>query len=389
MEGHTRRAIIHASLLTAAVPRIALAGPDPVRIGMVLSLSGPYASLGVPQQNTITLFPQIIGGRPLQIQVEDDASDADLAEKACRKLVGGRGVDILFGTTVTPTSLPAIKVAGGSETPMISFAASSAVIEPQEGDRRWLFKPAPADRFTTDPLVAHMAANGVATFATIAFSTAYGDGLVASILTRTAERNLRSLTIERFSPAAASVEPEVRRILQQCPDAVFVAASGTPGVLPFVELRKAGFKGPIYTTGGIANPDALRVGGSALEGVLLTLSPVLLPEQLDDTNPVKAAALAYVNAYEGQFGPGSRSLFGATAWDAFAMLERCLPEALAEAQPGTRAFRSSLRNGLERLQGFVGAEGIFNLSPRDHSGSGPSSQVMATIKGGTWWLLGS
>ncbi len=389
MEGHTRRAVVRAALLAAAVPSIARAGAAPVRIGAVLSLSGPYASLGVPQRNTFKLLPQTVVGRPLEVEVEDDASDAGLAEQACRRFVEGQGVDVLFGTTVTPTTLPAIAVAGGSGTPMISFAASSVVIEPQESDRRWLFKPAPADRFTTDPLVAHMAANGVATFATVAFSTPYGDGLVAAMTAGAAERNLRSVATERYFPAAASVEQEVRRILRERPDAVFVAASGTPGVLPMIELRKAGFAGPIYTVGGIANPDALRAGGAALEGVLLTLSPVLLPEQLDDSNPVKAAALAYVDAYEGRFGPGSRSLFGATAWDAFSMLDRCLPQALAAAQPGTPAFRSSLRDGLERLQGLVGAEGIFNLSTKDHSGSGPSSQVMATIKSGTWRLLGS
>ena len=168
-----------------------------------------------------------------------------------------------------------------------------------------------------------------------------------------------------------------------------MAASGLPVVLPMIALRRAGYAGPIYTTGGIANSDALRAGGAALEGVLLTLSPVLLPEQLGNANPVKAAALAYVDGYEGRFGAGSRSLFGATAWDAFAMLERCIPAALGTAEPGTPAFRAALRDGLERIHGMIGAEGVFDLSPTDHSGSGPSSQVLARIVNGDWRLLGA
>ena len=198
MQGLTRRTVTRTILMAALSPMAVRAAVAPIRIGAVLSLTGPYASLGTSQRNAFALFPGTIAGRPVEVQVED-ASDAGMAEAACRRLMEANGIDILFGTTVRPTTLPAIPIpiASATGTPMISFAASSAVIEPQEGARRWMFKPAPADRLTTDPLLAHMAANRIASFVTIAFSTAYGDGLVAAIGAGAAARGLRTLAVDR------------------------------------------------------------------------------------------------------------------------------------------------------------------------------------------------
>ena len=389
MPAHTRRVVTQALLLSTVMPAVTQAAMPPIRIGAILSLTGPYASLGLPQRNTLALLPASIAGHPIDVQVVDDAGDPAMAANAARQMMDRDAIDILFGTTVTPTTLPVIPTAGATGTPVVSFAASSAVIEPQDGAKRWIFKPAPADRLTTDPLVAHMAANSIGSVSVIAFSTAYGDGLIAAVAAGAAARRIRIVSTERFAPTAADAKAEARRTMAADPEAVFVAASGVAGVLPMVALRQAGFRGFIYTTGGIANPDALRAGGTALDGVLLTLSPVLLPEQLDDGDPVKAAATRYIDAYEGRFGAGSRSLFGATTWDGFALLQRCTPGALAVAEPGTPAFRAALRDGLERVRGLVGAEGVFDLSPADHSGSGPSSQVMARITDGQWRLLGA
>ena len=164
-------------------------------------------------------------------------------------------------------------------------------------------------------------------------------------------------------------------------------ASSTPATTPIIELRARGFAGPIFTVQGIAGPDALRVGGRALDGVMFSSVPVLVAEQLADGHPVKPEALAYVQAYEARFGPGSRSLFGATLWDAFLLVGAAVPEALRAAQPGTPEFRRALRDGMERVRGLPGAEAIFTLTPTDHSGAQADSQVLVEIRDGGYRLL--
>lgn len=102
---------------------------------------------------------------------------------------------------------------------------------------------------------------------------------------------------------------------------------------------------------------------------------------------MKTAALAYVNAYEGTHGPGSRSLFGATMWDSFLLVQAAAPAALQAGQPGTAAFRTALRDAMERISGLVGAEAVFNMTPTDHSGAQADSQVMVEIRGGAYRVL--
>ena len=381
MPNLTRRSLAAGAL---AAPWIARAEGAPITVGALLSLTGPGASLGVPERNTLEIVPRTVGGRPVRVVVLDDLSDPTAAVRAARKLVEEEHVDIILGPTVTPTSLAALDVAGQSGTPMMSLAGSSSIVEPPEGNRRWAFKPAPADALMVGPITAHMAAQGIHDFASIGFSTAFGDGQLNAMDAAAQKQGLTSAPAVRYNPTDTSVTPQVLRLMGGKPSAVFVAASGTPGALPMIELRQRGYTGPIYSTQGIANADFLRVGGRSLEGLVFTVSPALVAEQLPDGNPVKPVALAYVKAYEDKFGPGTRSLFGATMWDAFLMLEAAAPAALAAAQPGTAPFRTALRDGLERIHGMVGAQGLFNLSPTDHSGSGPSAQVLVTVKDGGW-----
>ena len=61
-------------------------------------------------------------------------------------------------------------------------------------------------------------------------------------------------------------------------------------------------------------------------------------------------------------------------------------EAMKKAKPGTSEFRSALRDALEGLHDFVGAQGVFNMGPADHNGVDQRSQVMVRIEGGAWKL---
>ncbi|MEO8937846.1 MAG: hypothetical protein ABI277_11490 [Burkholderiaceae bacterium] len=94
------------------------------------------------------------------------------------------------------------------------------------------------------------------------------------------------------------------------------AASGTPGALPQIEPANRGWKGPVYQTQGVANNDYLRVGGNAVEGSFMTTAPMLVAEQLADTDPIKKPAMEYVTKFEAPTAPtrGRRSshAFGAT-----------------------------------------------------------------------------
>ena len=168
------------------------------------------------------------------------------------------------------------------------------------------------------------------------------------------------------------------------PDAVLIAASGTPAVLPQRTLKERGYAGKYYQTHGVANNDFLRVGGKDVEGTYLPSGPVLVAAQLPATNPVKKSALEYVTKYEAAYGKGSVSTFGAHAWDAGRLMHAPPPQALKKAKPGTAEFRAALRDALETAHEVPGAHGIFNMSPTDHLGLDQRARVMVKIENGAW-----
>lgn len=369
-------------LLVLAAP----AAQAQINVGVTLSATGPAASLGIPEKNTVALMPREIAGQTVNYIILDDATDTTTAVKNTRKLISENKVDVIIGSTVTPASLAMIDVVAEAETPMISLAASSRIIDPVDGKRRWAFKTPQNDAQMAVAITEHMSNNNVKTTGFIGLSDAYGEGWWNEFSKIAEARKIKVVASERYHRTDTSVTGQVLKILAANPDAVLIAASGTPAALPQAALRERGYKGTIYQTHGIANNDFLRVGGKNVEGTLFPAGPVLVAAQLPDSNPIKKVALDYVTRYEGVHGKGSVSAFGAHAWDAGLLLQNAVPVALRTAQPGTREFRTALRDALEATRNVVGAHGVFNMTPRDHLGFDQRARVMVRIENGAWKL---
>lgn len=369
------------ALLVSAAPLATLAD---ITVGVTISATGPAASLGIPEKNTIALMPKTIAGQKVNYIVLDDASDTTAAVSNTRKLISENKVDVILGSTTTPNSLAMIDAVSESQTPMISIAASSLITEPQDAKKRWVFKTPQNDIMMALAIAEHMSNEGVKTVAFIGFSDAYGEGWYREFAKVAELKRLRIVNNERYSRTDTSVTGQILKIIASKPDAVLVAGSGTPAALPQKTLKERGFSGKMYQTHGVANGDFLRVGGKDVEGTFLPAGPVLVAEQLPANHPVKKSALAYVAAYEAAYGKGSVSTFGAHAWDAGLLMTASVPVALKKAQPGTPAFRAALRDAMEGVKEMAGAHGIFNLSAGDHMGLDQRGRVMVKIENGTW-----
>jgi len=369
--------------LAAALAASTLAHAD-VNVGVTLSATGPAASLGIPEKNTIALMPQTIGGEKINYIVLDDASDTTAAVANTRKLITESKVDVVLGSTVTPASLAMIDVISEAKTPMISMAASARIVEPMDDKRKWVFKTPQNDIMMSLAIAEHMQKSGVKTVGFIGFSDAYGEGWYQEFGKAAGLKGLTIVANERFSRSDTSVTGQALKILSAKPDAVLVAGSGTPAALPQKTLKERGYAGKMYQTHGVANGDFLRVGGKDVEGTFLPAGPVLVADQLPAGNPVKKSALAYIAAYEGANGKGSVSTFGGHAWDAGLLMAAAVPVALKKAQPGTPEFRVALRDALEQVNELPGAHGIFTMSPTDHLGLDQRARVMVKIENGAW-----
>jgi branched-chain amino acid transport system substrate-binding protein len=357
-----------------------------VKIGVTLSTTGPAASLGIPEKNTIALLPKEIAGKSVQYIVLDDASDTSRAVQNTRKLIDEDHVDAIIGSTVTPNSLAMLDPIAEGKTPMISLAASAAIISPMDGKRTWAFKTPQNDGLMADAIADYMEKHGVKSVAFIGFADAYGENWYTVFSQAAGAHHLKLVANERYNRTDASVTGQVLKIVSSNADAVLIAGSGTPSALPAKALKERGYKGKIYQTHGVANNDFLRVCGKDCEGELLPAGPILVADQLPDSNPVKKSSEAYKNAYEKAYGAGSVATFGGHAWDAGQMLQRAIPEALKKGQPGTEAFRVALREALENVKDLPLAHGIMNTTATDHNGLDKRARVIVEISDGKWKL---
>ncbi|HRI17694.1 MAG TPA: ABC transporter substrate-binding protein [Burkholderiaceae bacterium] len=370
--------------LGAALAAAAAAAQADITIGVTVSATGPAASLGIPEKNTIALMPTTIGGQKVNYIVLDDKSDTTAAVANTRKLITEDKADLIIGSTTTPNSLAMIDVVAEAQVPMISLAASARIVEPVDAKRRWVFKTPQNDIMMSIAIVQHMVNQGVKTVGFIGFADAYGEGWYNEFSKIAAIKGITIVANERYNRADTSVTGQVLKIVAAKPDAVLVAGSGTPAVLPQKTLKERGYAGKYYQTHGVANNDFLRVGGKDVDDTYLPSGGVLVAAQLPADNPVRKSALDYVARYEAAYGKGSVSTFGAHAWDAGVLMTAAIPVALKTAQPGTPAFRAALRDALEAVKEAPGAHGIFNMSASDHLGLDQRARVMVKIENGAW-----
>ena len=376
------KAIAFGLVASVALPNAANAD---INIGVTLSATGPAASLGIPERNTIELLPTTVAGQKINWIVLDDASDTTKAVTNIRKLIAEDKVDVVVGSTITPNSLAMIDVAADSETPMISMAASARIVDPSNPKTRWVFKTPQNDALMADAIAVHMKANGVKTLGYIGFNDAYGDGWLAEIKRSAQTAGIKVVAEEKYNRSDASVTGQVLKLVAANPDAILIGAAGTPGATPQKELVGRNYKGKIYQTHGVANPDFLRVVGKDGNGTLLPIGPMLVFEQLPDSNPIKKVSAEYITAYEAKYGKGSRTTFGGHAYDAYLLIAQAIPEALKKAKPGTKEFHAALRDALEKSN-VIGTHGVFVMGPQEHNGLDNRARVMIKIDNGQWVL---
>jgi branched-chain amino acid transport system substrate-binding protein len=376
-----------AFAVLVALATISAQAAEPIRVGVTVSQTGPAASLGIPQRNTVALLPTEIAGHEMKYILLDDGSDTTKAVANTRKLIDEDRADLIIGSSITPGSLAMVDVVAEKKVPLISLGASSKIIDPPGGARSWVFKTPQNDGLMADAVADHMAKNGIKSVAFIGFNDAYGDGWLTEATRALETKGIKLVDTERYARADTSVTGQTLKMMAAKPDAVLIAGSGTPAALPEKTLKERGYTGKIYQTHGVANADFLRVGGKDVDGTILPAGPVLVAAQLPDGNPIKPVALKYAHDYDAKYGAGSMATFGAHLYDANLLLQQAIPLALKKGEPGTPAFRSALRDALEGLHEVVLTQGVATMSAKDHNGFDQRARVMVTIQDGKWVLL--
>lgn len=378
------KTLVLAAALTFGVAGSAFAD---IKIGITASATGPGAALGTPEMKAVAVLPTEIAGQKVQYIALDDASDATKSATNARKLVTEDKVDLLLGSTLTFTTLPLIDIAAESKTPLLAPTAGSVLVDPVDAKRHWVFKVVPNDHIGAVALAKYMAKQGtIKTVGFIGFNDAYGEGWAKEMAKTLPENGMKIVDSEVYARTDTSTTGQVLKLIAAKPDAVFIAASGTPAVVPEKELRDRGYKGAVFQTHGVASPAFIKAGGKDVEGTVISAEPFVVASQLPDSNPFKKIALDFIARYKAANG-APPAIFAAHMVDAMSIVAAAVPAALKKGQPGTPEFRAALRDGIEATKDLYLNNGLLSMSPTDHCGYDQRSAMVMKVEDGAFKLI--
>jgi len=353
-----------------------------LKVGVVLSLTGPAASFTKSVRNAVDLFPKEIDGEPVELIIHDDRTNVVAATTIVRKYVSDDKVDVIVGPNVTPMCVAVGPIADESNTPMITPSPVPNI----EGKGKWVFNTSGAVPLFAKAVVEHMKRQNVKTLGMIGYSDTWGDQWAAALKEAGAPVGIELVSDQRFGRADTTVSGQVLQLIARKPDAVMVAASYAGAAVPQLALTQRGYQGLIYQTHGIDRADFMRAAGGSAEGIFFPMGPSGVAEQLPKDYPTHAQSLGFVKLYEAKYGVNSRTPSAANMYDAAELLRAAVPIAKKKAgKPGTPAFRAALRDAIEQLK-VVGAHAILAYTASNHEVTDKASVVMVTVRKGEWVL---
>jgi branched-chain amino acid transport system substrate-binding protein len=373
-----------AGLIAAATAMgilgVSAAAQAQIKLGAILSISGPAAAMGVGYKGAFDFFPSEIAGQKVEYIIRDDATDANTAFTIAQKMISDDHVDAFIGPSLTASDAAVAPLANQAHVPMIAMA-------PYEYDptkQTYTFNDAQPLPLMVSSVFKYMQQHDVKTVGYIGFSDGWGDQVLAGTKIAAQADGMKILADERYARTDTSVEAQVLKLISVHPQAIMMGNSATPAALPVVALRHLGYKGGIYGNHGIVSPAFIKVGGAAVNGVIADTSPLVVYEQLPDSNPIKPVATAFMKEYAAKFGAQSVNPFAGYSYDAMLLLKNAIPTALKAGKPGTEEFRVALRDALEKTHDLVGLSGIYDMTPTNHNGQDARAAVLVEVKDGAW-----
>lgn len=356
---------------------------DPIKIGSVLSVTGPAAFLGDPELKTLQMYVADINkkggvlGRQLELVHYDDGSDASKANGFTKRLIDDDKVDILIGGTTTGATMSAAPLVDKAGIPFISLAGAVVIVEPV---KKWIFKTPHTDRMAAEKVFEDMKKRGISKVALLSETSGFGGSGKKETEGVAGKYGITLVANETYGPKDTDISPQLTKI-KNTPgvQAVFVFGLGQGPAIVTKNYKQLGITLPLYQSHGVASDEFLKLAGPAAEGVRLPSPAQLIPEKLAAKDPQKPIVTAYEQAYKAQY-KADVSTFGGYAYDGLMLAVDAIKRA------GT-TDKAKVRDALEATKGFVATSGTFNMSPTDHMGLDLSAFRLLEIKNGDWTLV--
>jgi branched-chain amino acid transport system substrate-binding protein len=354
-----------------------------VKIGAVLSVTGPASFLGDPEKKTLDIYVEAlnakggVNGQKLQVITYDDGADANAARTFATRLIEEDKVVAVVGGTTTGATLAMMPAFEDAEIPFISLAGAIQIIQPV---RKWTFKTPHTDRMACEKIFADLKRRNLTTIALISGTDAFGKSMRDQCVAVAPGAGIKIAHEESYGPRDSDMTPQLTNIRNTAGvQAVVNPGFGQGPAIVTRNYRQLGITLPLYQSHGVASKQFIDLAGPAAEGVRLPAAGLLVADKLADNDPQKPVVVDYTRTYQQKTGQPV-STFGGHAYDGLMILVQAMARAKS-AKP------AAVRDEIEKTKGYVGTGGIVNMSSTDHLGLDLTAFRMLEIKNGDWTLV--
>jgi len=369
-----------AALLTAfAAPARAA---ETVKVGAILSVTGPASFLGAPEANTMKMLVDDlnakggVGGHKIELIIKDSGGSPEKAVSFAKQLIEEEKVLAILGPSTSGETMQIKALAEGAQTLLISCAAAEVIVNPLA---KWVFKTPQKDSDAVLKIFQHMKKSGISKIGVLSSNTGFGKAGKEQIEKLAPAHGIQIAANEVYDKAATDLTAEVTKVKGAGVQAIVNWSIEPAQALVIKNARQIGLTLPIYQSHGFGNLQYVKAAGAAAEGVIFPAGRLLVAEGLDAKHPQKALLLAYKKDYEAKFKEDV-STFGGHGYDAMLLLTQAI-------QKAGSVDKNKVRDALEQLGPLVGTAGIFKISATDHNGLDVEAFELLTVKDGRFAVL--
>lgn len=363
----------------SSIGSVTSAADNTIKIGAIVSATGPASFLGDPQQKTLEMYVQKINaaggvlGKKVELVIYDDASDANKANAFTRRLIIQDEVDAIIGSSTTGSTMAMIPQIESASIPSISLAAASVIVEPV---KPYVFKMPHSDRMAAQKVLDDMKKRGFTQFALLSDTGGFGKSGRNETLKIAENMGLKIAEDQQYGEKDTDMTPQLTKIKSSTAQSILVFGTGQAPAIIARNYQQLAVKQALYTTHGQASTEFIRLAGKASEGIRMPSPALLIAQSLAATDPQRNVSVDYAKGFETQFKMDV-STFGGYAHDALFLLVDAF-----KRTGGTD--KAKVRAAIEQTQGFVGVSGIYKMSANDHMGLDVSAFRMVEVKNGSF-----
>ena len=378
------RALAVSLLAASALAAGPAAAQAPIKIGAFLAVTGPASFLGDPEAKTLRLYVDRtnkaggVAGHKLEVVIYDSAGDAKQAVTFARRLIVEDKVDLLIGGSTTGETMAAVPIIEEAKIPFISLAGASVIVEPV---KKWVFKMPHSDRMAVEKIYADMKKNNKTKAALIAGSGGFDQSCRKEAHDLAPKYGITVVADETYGPTDTDMTVQLTKI-KNAPgvQGIVGCGFGAPTAITARNYRQLGMQSiQFYFNHGVGSQQFIDGAGGGAEGMRVPVAAVLVSNQLPANDPQKKVTDDYIKVYTAAYHEPV-STFGGHAYDGFMI-------AIAAIKRAGGADKAKVRDEIEKTKGYIGTDGLYNMSPQDHMGLSLVSFKMVEVRNNTWKLL--